>query len=70
MEKISKYVDVLIDSGFKAVFGKPGYSEEILKGFLNTVYKGEPNFDPIKSVTFSNTIQDPVPVRGKTSFMM
>ena len=66
MEKISKYVDVLIDSGFKAVFGKPGYSEEILKGFLNTVYKGEPNFDPIKSVTFSNTIQDPVPVRGKT----
>lgn len=66
MHTKNRYIDALIDSGFKAIFGKPGYSEEILKGFLNTLYAGEPNFDPIKSVTFTNPIQDPVPVRGKT----
>lgn len=60
-----KYIDVLIDAGFKAVFGKPGSSEEILKGFLNDLYQGEPDFDPIKTVTFRNPIQDPVPVKGK-----
>lgn len=66
MKGKNRYVDALIDSGFKAIFGKPGYSEELLKGFLNTLYLGEPNFDPIKNVIFTNTIQNPVPVRGKT----
>ena len=56
----------MIDSGFKAIFGKPGYSEEILKGFLNTLYKDEPNFEPIKNITFTKTIPEPLPVRGKT----
>ena len=66
MQVKNRYVDALIDSGFKAIFGKPGYSEEILRGFLNTLYAGEPGFDNIKSVTFTNTVQSPVPVRGKT----
>ncbi|MCH5243258.1 MAG: Rpn family recombination-promoting nuclease/putative transposase [Muribaculaceae bacterium] len=66
MQTKNRYVDALIDSGFKAIFGKPGYSEEILKGFLNTLYQGEPGFEPISKVEFKNPIQDPVPVKGKT----
>ncbi|MCH5218018.1 MAG: Rpn family recombination-promoting nuclease/putative transposase [Muribaculaceae bacterium] len=51
---MSIYIDPFSDIGFKAIFGREGQSEEILREFLNEVFRGQPMFDEIKSVTFIN----------------
>lgn len=50
-----RYIDPFSDIGFKALFGREGQSEVILKEFLNEVFKGQPQFDEIKEVSFINT---------------
>ena len=52
--EITKYIDPFSDIGFKAIFGREGQSEEILREFLNEVFRGQPMFDEIKEVKFIN----------------
>lgn len=63
---MSKYIDPFSDIGFKALFGKEGQSEEILREFLNEVFRGQPMFEEIKSVTFLNNERTKDNPEGKT----
>lgn len=49
------YIDPFSDTGFKAIFGKEGMSEEVLRQFLNEIYRGQPNFEEIQQVRFLNS---------------
>lgn len=50
-----KRINLLTDTGFKVAFGKENQSEEILRFFLNELFKGEEGFSEIKEVRFINT---------------
>ena len=54
MTQETTYIDPFSDTGFKAIFGREGMSEEILKKFLNEIFKGQPNFEEIETVQFIN----------------
>ena len=49
-----KYIDPFSDTGFKAIFGKQGSSEEVIRHLLNALFTGQPGFDPIEKVQFIN----------------
>ena len=48
------YIDPFSDTGFKAIFGREGMSEEILRKFINEVFRGQPLFEHIREVRFIN----------------
>ena len=63
---MSKYIDAFSDTGFKALFGKQGQSEGILREFLNEVFRGQPDFEEIKDVRFLNSERTKESKRDKT----
>lgn len=60
------YVDPFTDEGFKIIFGTEGKSEEILRGFLNQLMKGDPVFGNIKEITFRPSVRNRQRKGGKT----
>lgn len=60
------YVDPFTDEGFKIIFGTPGKSEEILRGFLNELMKGDTQFGNIKTISFRPTVRNRQRKGGKT----
>lgn len=51
---MSKFVDPFTDTGFKIIFGKENKSNEILKAFLNDLFEGQPDFDPVEKLHYLN----------------
>lgn len=51
---MSKFVDPFTDTGFKIIFGKENKSNEILMAFLNDLFAGQPEFEPITSLRYLN----------------
>lgn len=62
----SKYIDPFSDTGFKVIFGREGYSEDVLRQFLNEVFRGQPMFESIKEVKFVNNERSRDRAGGKT----
>ena len=46
------YLDLFVDEAFKQAFGTENQSEVVIKGFLNELMKGDPDFGQIKNITF------------------
>lgn len=51
---MSRFVDPFTDTGFKIIFGKENKSNEILKAFLNDLFEGQPDFDPVEKLHYLN----------------
>lgn len=52
------FIDPFSDTGFKAIFGREGMSETVLRDFINEVFRGEPMFEHVKEVRFNNTVRN------------
>ena len=51
---MEKYIDPLYDIGFKLTMGREHVSEDILKGFLNAIFSGDPVLYPITHLRYLN----------------
>lgn len=51
---MSRFIDPFTDTGFKIIFGKENKSNEILKAFLNDLFEGQPDFDPVEKLHYLN----------------
>ena len=63
---MSRYINPFTDTGFKIIFGTENQSEVILKGFLNELFRDQPNFEEIREVRFINNERTRDNQKGKT----
>lgn len=54
MSRQTTYINLISDFGFKHTFGKENHSEEFLIDFLNELFKDEPEYSGIVSITYKN----------------
>ena len=63
---MAKYIDPFTDTGFKIIFGRENQSEEILAGFLNDLFAGQPGFEAVTKVKYINSERSRNKEKGKT----
>ena len=48
---MGKFINPFVDTSFKLIFGRESHSEEFLIDFLNEIFRGDPDFEEIVSVS-------------------
>lgn len=63
---MAQYINPLLDTGFKIIFGKENQSNEFLRSFLNDLFQDDPQLGNIEKITFLNSENSRETEIGKT----